>query len=94
VVKSQLIAQLIAAHPHLPPQDVLGMVERLFELMSESLKRGDRVEIRGFGSFRLGSRASRRMVDPRSGETRNLPARKTILFKPGVWFKAIREGKP
>ena len=93
MVKSQLIAQLVATYPHLPPRDVVAMVERLFELMSESLNRGERVEVRGFGSFRLGSRAARRMVDPRNGETRNLPTRKTILFKPGVWFKAVRKRK-
>ncbi len=92
MVKSELISRLVAEHPHLPKADVTEMVERVFEMISESLVQGERVEVRGLGTFHLGSRASRRMVDPRSGRERNLPARKTVLFKPGAWFKNGRRG--
>lgn len=91
MVKSQLISRLAAIHPHLPLKDIASMVERLFELLSESLAQGKRVEIRGFGTFSLGSRAARRMVDPRTGVVRHLSARKTVLFKPGVWFKITKK---
>jgi len=91
MVKSQLIANLVAEHPHLPASDVAAMVERVFELMAGSLAQGERVEVRGFGTFRLGSRAARRMVDPRSGQVRALPTRRTVLFKPGRWFKSERQ---
>ena len=87
MVKSELIAKLKLAHPHLPTGDVETIVARLFELMAEALAKGERVELRGLGTFHLGSRAARRMVDPRTGLERNLPARRTVLFKPGVWFK-------
>lgn len=87
MVKSELIANIKTANPHLPGRDVEAMVARLFEMVSDSLVDGDRVELRGLGTFHLGSRAARRMVDPRSGQERGLPPRKTILFKPGVWFK-------
>lgn len=87
MVKSELINKMVAEHPHLPKADVVEMVERVFEMISDSLIEGDRVEVRGLGTFHLGSRASRRMVDPRSGEERSLPERTTVLFKPGAWFK-------
>ncbi len=91
MVKSELIARVKAAHPHLPGEDVTHMVERVFELMSLSLVRDERVEVRGLGAFRLGFRAARRMVDPRTGLVRRLKGRRTVLFKPGAWFKAHRE---
>lgn len=87
MVKSELISTLVAQHPHLPKADVVEMVERVFELISDSLSEGERVEVRGLGTFHLGARASRRMVDPRNGQERSLPSRKTVLFKPGAWFK-------
>lgn len=90
MVKSELIARLVATHPHLPAADVVEMVDRVFELMAESLTSGERVEVRGLGTFHLGSRAARRMVDPRTGESRQLPQRNTILFKPGSWFREDR----
>jgi integration host factor subunit beta len=88
MVKSELIANLKAANPNLPAKDIEAMVSRLFELVSEALVKGERVELRGLGTFHLGSRSARRMVDPRTGAERGLPSRRTILFKPGVWFKA------
>ncbi len=90
MVKSELITKLKETHPHLPAKDVEGMVSRLFDLVTEALANGERVELRGLGTFHLGSRAARRMVDPRTGLERGLPPRKTVLFKPGVWFKASR----
>jgi len=87
VVKSELINMLKESHPHLPAKDVEAMVSRLFELVTEALANGERVELRGLGTFHLGSRATRRMVDPRTGVERKLPDRRTVLFKPGVWFK-------
>ena len=91
MVKSELISSLRSAQPHLPAKDVEALVNRLFELMAEALSRGERVELRGLGTFHLGSRAARRMVDPRTGQERSLPTRRTVLFKPGVWFKAERD---
>lgn len=87
MVKSELIARLVKSHPYLPTADVADMVDRVFELIAESLVNGDRVEVRGLGTFHIGSRAPRRMVDPRTREARQLPQRNTILFKPGSWFR-------
>ena len=91
MVKSELITKLKESHPHLPAKDVESMVSRRFDLVTEALANGDRVELRGLGTFHLGSRAARRMVDPRTGLERGLPARRTVLFKPGVWFKNNRK---
>ena len=64
------------------------IVETIFDSVVESLKTGDKVEIRGFGSFRTRDRGPRRGQNPRTGEPVLVPAKRVAYFKPG---KELRE---
>ncbi len=89
MTKSELIEVIARKQKHLPAKDVELAVKHLLDLMSDSLARGERIEIRGFGSFSLHHRPPRRGRNPRTGEAVELPARYALHFKPG---KALRAG--
>ena len=65
------------------------IVETIFASVVEALRAGDKVEIRGFGSFRVRQRESRMGRNPKSGEPVAVPARKVAFFKPS---KELRDG--
>ena len=70
------------------------IIETVFGSIVESLRRGERVELRGFGSFRLRDRAARRSRNPRSGERVNVPSKRVACFKAGKELKASVNGDP
>jgi integration host factor subunit beta len=88
MIKSELIARLAAKMTHLPERVVTNSVNRLLELMSESLINGQRIEIRGFGSFSLHYRPPRNAHNPKTGERVKTAAKYSPHFKPG---KELRE---
>lgn len=88
MTKSELIEHLIDKHPELSVKDVELAVKIMLEHMTESLSQGDRIEIRGFGSFSLHHRAPRVGRNPKTGESVSLPAKYVPHFKPG---KELRE---
>jgi integration host factor subunit beta len=88
MTKSELIERLSAYQPHLDQADVELAVKTIIERMTRSLSTGDRIEIRGFGSFCLHFREPRIGRNPRSGESVALPGKYVPHFKPG---KALRE---
>src|SRR5712691_6734627 len=59
------------------------IVEEVFESLIHTLKRGERIELRGFGTFRLRQQAARRGRNPKTGAMIHIPARRTLHFKPG-----------
>lgn len=73
---------------HLPAKDVELAVKHLLDLMSDSLARGERIEIRGFGSFSLHFRPPRIGRNPKTGEAVALSGKYVPHFKPG---KDLRE---
>src|SRR5699024_11549498 len=87
--KSALIGRIAARQPHLTPKDVEVAVKTIVATMSEALAEGNRIEIRGFGSFSLNYRAPRTGRNPRTGSAVALSARYVPHFKPG---KQLREG--
>ena len=89
MTKSELIAALAERQKHLAFADVELAVRNVIEQMSGALSTGDRIEIRGFGSFAINHRAPRMGRNPRSGAAVAIPARRVTHFKPG---KALREG--
>ncbi|MBK1724819.1 integration host factor subunit beta [Thiocystis violacea] len=89
MTRSELIARLAGSQEHLPEPDVESAVKAILERMTEALASGERIEIRGFGSFSLHDRPPRLGRNPKSGETVALPGRYAPHFKPG---KALREG--
>ena len=86
--KSDLIEILAAKQDHLPTADIETAVRALLEQLSTTLASGERIEIRGFGSFALHHRAPRIGRNPKTGESVALPAKHTPHFKPG---KELRE---
>lgn len=82
MTKSELIERL-AETSHLPVTDVDLSVRTILEVMSNSLAGGDRIEIRGFGSFSLHHRKPRIGRNPKTGESVALPAKHVPHFKPG-----------
>ena len=83
MTKSELIESLARQLPHLAYKDVELAVHCVVEQMSETLSAGERIEIRGFGSFSLHHRAPRMGRNPKTGEAVSLTAKYVPHFKPG-----------
>jgi len=88
ITKSELIESLSQKQKHLSYRDVEFAVKSLIEQMAQSLARGERIEIRGFGSFSLHYRPPRVGRNPKTGESVPLPGKYVPHFKPG---KELRE---
>ena len=86
--KSELIEALARRQPQLAMRDVELAVKTILEHMSQALSGGDRIEIRGFGSFSLHYRPPRVARNPKSGAAVSLPAKYVPHFKAG---KQMRE---
>jgi integration host factor subunit beta len=83
MTKSDLIDNLSRNQGHLAYKDVELAVKSLIEMMSSALSNGERIEIRGFGSFSLHYRPPRTGRNPKSGEKVDLPGKYVPHFKPG-----------
>ena len=83
MTKSELIELIARKQRHLPAKDVELAVKHLLELMSDSLSHGDRIEIRGFGSFSLHFRPPRQGRNPKTGAAVALSGKHVPHFKPG-----------
>ncbi len=83
MTKSELIEQLAARQPQLEYRDVELAVKELLEQMSAALAVGERIEVRGFGSFSLHYRPPRVGRNPKSGESVHVPDKYVPHFKPG-----------
>lgn len=83
ITKSDLIDNLSRSQSHLAYKDVELAVKSLIEMMSNALSIGERIEIRGFGSFSLHYRPPRIGRNPKSGERVELPGKHVPHFKPG-----------
>lgn len=88
MTKSELIERLARKHSHLGQRDVELVVKNLLEQMTFALAAGDRIEIRGFGSFCLHYRAPRVGRNPKTGDRVELGGKHVPHFKPG---KELRE---
>lgn len=85
--RSELQDRVLAKHSQLSKKDVEAIFKIFFSELSDSLAKGDRVEIRGFGSFCLRTRPPRKGRNPKTGETVMLPIRVSPYFKPGKQLK-------
>ena len=88
MTKSELIAQLAERFPQLVAKDADYAVKMILDAMTDALARGDRIEIRGFGSFALNYRPPRTGRNPKSGEKVLVPEKFVPHFKAG---KELRE---
>jgi integration host factor subunit beta len=88
MTRSDLVEELAARFGQLTHRDAEYAVKTLLDAMSDTLVRGNRIEIRGFGSFSINRRSPRMGRNPRSGESVAIPEKRVPHFKPG---KALRE---
>jgi integration host factor subunit beta len=92
MTKSELIERIAdkqaQKQTQLPVKDIELAVKKILDYMSQALASGERIEIRGFGSFSLHYRAPRRGRNPKTGETVQLEGKYVPHFKPG---KEMRE---
>ena len=87
MTKSELIERPAMRYPELRAQDVEETVKLMIEKICQSLEKGDRVEIRGFGSFSLHYREARVGRNPKTGESVEVPAKSIPYFRAGKEFR-------
>jgi integration host factor subunit beta len=88
MTKSGLVEQLTIDNDVLNKREAELIVNSIFDSIGQALVEGDRVEIRGFGSFTIRDRDAREARNPKSGDLVQIPAKKTPFFKTG---KELRE---
>ena len=88
MTKSELIERIATQQKQLSPKDVELAIKMIIEYMAQSLALGERIEIRGFGSFALNYRPPRIGRNPKSGDRVQVPAKYVPHFKEG---KELRE---
>jgi len=81
IVKSKLLNQLKKSYPNFLKKDLEKVASVVLNEIKQALKRGDRVELRGFGMFSTNIQKARISRNPKTGEKVNTPAKKTIHFK-------------
>lgn len=88
MTKADLIEE-VARAVEMSRKDSEVIVETVFESIVKSLRNGDKIEIRGFGSFRTRQRNPRTGRNPKTGERVNVPAKKIPYFKPSKDLKDL-----
>jgi integration host factor subunit beta len=83
MTKSELIEAIATKQTQLTQKDIDSAVKTILEHMAQSLEKGERIEIRGFGSFSLHFRPPRVGRNPKTGDAVQLPAKHVPHFKPG-----------
>lgn len=83
LIKSQLIAELSKQLSHIPEKDIMLGINQILNIMGDTLSNGDRIEIRGFGSFSLHFRPPRKAHNPKTGEKLLTEPKHAAHFKPG-----------
>ncbi|MDA9084884.1 integration host factor subunit beta [Candidatus Pelagibacter sp.] len=81
IVKSKLLKQLQKSYPNFLKKDLEKFTNIILNEIKHALKRGDRVELRGFGIFSSNVQKARISRNPKTGEKVNTPQKKTIHFK-------------
>jgi len=88
MTKSEIIELIAKKQTQFSQKDIELAVNQIVDSMIETLSQGERIEIRGFGSFSLHYRKARMGRNPKTGETVSLPDKRVPHFKPG---KSLRE---
>jgi integration host factor subunit beta len=93
MTKSALVEATARKVKNFSKKDIETIVDIIFNSMTESLRNGDKVEIRGFGSFKVKERRSRKGRNPKTGETINIPFKRVPFFKAGKDLKERVDNK-
>ena len=93
IVKSKLLKQLSDNYPNFLKKDLEKFVNIILNEIKRALKRGDRVELRGFGVFSTNIQKSRISRNPKTGEKVHTPEKKTIHFKMSKDLKKLNNNE-
>jgi integration host factor subunit beta len=94
MTKRDLIEEVAKAFPQLARRDAEVVVNAVFDTMTDALVRGDRIEIRGFGSFVVKQRQAREGRNPKTGVVVPVDAKRVPFFKVGKELRLRVDGKP
>ena len=83
MTKSELITRIAERLPYLNRKDAEIIIDTIFDTMVEALVKEDRIEIRGFGSFKVKQRGNRDGRNPKTGESVQIPPKRMPFFKIG-----------
>ena len=81
MVRSELIRKLCNLHPNILKKDIEKILDIVFEEIIETLCRGENIEIRGFGTYKVVNRKARQGRNPKNSEPVQIPAKKAIKWK-------------
>ena len=88
------IAAKVAARTGLDQPEAYLAVQTILEELEASLRRGEKIEVRGFGAFRFRQRRARAGRNPRTGVSVQVPAKRLVRFKPGWLLLDLLNNKP
>jgi len=88
MTKREIIEELLTRHPGLSHRDSEEIVNAMFDGMAHGLARGERIEIRGFGSFAVKQRRARQGRNPKTGALVTVAAKRIPFFRPGKELRA------
>ena len=88
MTKADLVERVVV-EAEMTKKDAEQLVEIIFDSITASLNRGEKIELRGFGSFRVRERNSRQGRNPKTGATVEIPAKRVAYFKPGKELKEL-----
>ncbi|GAB4280020.1 MAG: HU family DNA-binding protein [Candidatus Rifleibacteriota bacterium] len=83
------LVKTIATKANLNQATAQKALESMLETFKDTLKKGDKIQLIGFGSFEVAKRAARKGVNPQTKETINIPAKKVVKFKAGKELKEL-----
>ena len=93
MIRSELIQKLSDENPHLFQRDVERIVNTIFDEITDTMARGDRVELRGFGAFSVKKRDSRIGRNPRTGASVSVAEKHVPFFKTGKLLRDRLNGR-
>ena len=88
MTKADLV-EIVAREAEMTKKDVEQLVEIIFDSITGTLNNGEKIELRGFGSFRVRERSARKGRNPKTGDPVDIPAKRVAYFKPGKDLKDI-----
>lgn len=92
MTKADLV-ESVAKEAEMTKKDAEQLVEIVFDSIVSTLNKGEKIELRGFGSFRVRYRNARKGRNPKTGEAVSIPAKRVAYFKPGKDLKELINAK-
>src|SRR5258707_11851120 len=88
MTKADLVEK-VAREADMTKKDAEQLVEIIFDSITETLNKGEKIKLRGFGSFRVRERNSRKGRNPKTGDSVSIPAKRVAYFNPGKELKEL-----